>query len=111
MYKRFQYLDFPFSVAYFPVYTQELFLIFKSGGVAPHDSGGEFGGKAALLALVSKDLTGRIKAGQLVKEVASLVGGKGGGRPDMAQAGGPLADKLPEAIQAVPGIVGSLLGE
>ena len=73
--------------------------------------GGEFGGKAALLALVSKDLTGRIKAGQLVKEVAALVGGKGGGRPDMAQAGGPMADKLPEAMQAVPGIVRSLLGE
>uniref|UniRef100_UPI004056F10A alanine--tRNA ligase-related protein n=1 Tax=Candidatus Electrothrix sp. TaxID=2170559 RepID=UPI004056F10A len=73
--------------------------------------GGEFGGKAALLALVTKDLTGQIKAGQLVKEVAALVGGKGGGRPDMAQAGGPLADKLPEAMQAVPGIVGNLLGE
>jgi alanyl-tRNA synthetase len=73
--------------------------------------GGEFGGKAALLALVSKDLTGQIKAGQLVKEVAALVGGKGGGRPDMAQAGGPLADKLPETMQAVPGIVASLLGE
>ncbi|MCI5161019.1 MAG: alanine--tRNA ligase [Candidatus Electrothrix sp. AX5] len=73
--------------------------------------GGEFGGKAALLALVSKDLTGRIKAGQLVKEVAALVGGKGGGRPDMAQAGGPMADKLPEAIKAVPGIVRSLIGE
>ena len=73
--------------------------------------GGEFGGKAALLALVTKDLTSRIKAGQLVKEVAALVGGKGGGRPDMAQAGGPMADKLPEAMQAVPGIVRSLLGE
>jgi alanyl-tRNA synthetase len=72
--------------------------------------GGEFGGKAALLALVSKDLTGRIKAGQLVKEVAAIVGGKGGGRPDMAQAGGPMADKLPEAIKAVPGIVATLTG-
>jgi len=72
--------------------------------------GGEFGGKAALLALVSKDLTDRIKAGQLVKEVAAFVGGKGGGRPDMAQAGGPMADKLPEAIKAVPGIVARLTG-
>ncbi|MEA2115971.1 MAG: alanine--tRNA ligase, partial [Thermodesulfobacteriota bacterium] len=71
--------------------------------------GGEFGGKAALLALVSRDLTDRVKAGQLVKEVASLVGGKGGGRPDMAQAGGPMADKLPEAIKKVPDIVASLL--
>ncbi len=72
--------------------------------------GGEFGGKAALLALVSPDLTGRIKAGQLVNEVAALVGGKGGGRPDMAQAGGPMADKLPEAIKAVPDIVAGLVG-
>ena len=72
--------------------------------------GGEFGGKAALLALVSKDLTSRIKAGQLVKEVAAIVGGKGGGRPDMAQAGGPMADKLPEAIKAVPEIAARLLG-
>jgi alanyl-tRNA synthetase len=72
--------------------------------------GGEFGGKAALLALVSKDLTSRIKAGQLVKEVAAIVGGKGGGRPDMAQAGGPMADKLPEAIKAVADITARLLG-
>ncbi len=72
--------------------------------------GGEFGGKAALLALVSKDLTAKIKAGQLVKEVAAIVGGKGGGRPDMAQAGGPMADKLPEAMDAVPGIVATLTG-
>jgi alanyl-tRNA synthetase len=72
--------------------------------------GGEFGGKAALLALVSKDLVTKIKAGQLVKEVAAIVGGKGGGRPDMAQAGGPMADKLPEAIKAVPTIVAELTG-
>jgi alanyl-tRNA synthetase len=73
--------------------------------------GGEFGGKAALLALVSKDLTDRIKAGALVKEVAAIVGGKGGGRPDMAQAGGPMPDKLDQAVAAVPEIVGRLLGE
>jgi len=72
--------------------------------------GGEFGGKAALLALISKDLTGRIKAGELVKEVAAIVGGKGGGRPDMAQAGGPMPDKLPEAIKAVSKIVSGLAG-
>ncbi len=73
--------------------------------------GGEFGGKAALLALVSKDLTDRIRAGDLVREVAAIVGGKGGGRPDMAQAGGPMADKLPEAVKAVPELAGRLLGE
>jgi len=72
--------------------------------------GGAINGKAALLALVSKDLTGKIKAGQLVAGVAALVGGKGGGRPDMAQAGGNMPDKLDEAMQAVPNIVADLLG-
>ena len=66
-------------------------------------------GKAALLALVSKDLTGRIKAGDLVSAAAKLVGGKGGGRPDMAQAGGPMVDKLREALRQVPTLVGNLL--
>ncbi|MEJ2031594.1 MAG: alanine--tRNA ligase [Deltaproteobacteria bacterium] len=67
--------------------------------------GGVAQGKAALLVLVSKDLTDRYQAGKIVKEVAAIVGGSGGGRPDMAQAGGPLVDKLPEAITAVGGIV------
>ena len=67
--------------------------------------GGEIKGKAALLVLVSKDLTDTLNAGQLVNQVASYVGGKGGGRPDMAQAGGPFADKVSEAISAVPRIV------
>jgi len=67
--------------------------------------GGEIKGKAALLVIVSKDLTDRLNAGRLVNEVASHVGGKGGGRPDMAQAGGPFADKVSEAIAAVPQIV------
>ena len=67
--------------------------------------GGSIKGKAALLVLVSKDLTDRFKAGEIITRVAALVGGKGGGRPDMAQAGGPLADKVGEAISAVPSIV------
>lgn len=67
--------------------------------------GGEIKGKAALLVLVSKNLTDKLNAGQLINKVASYVGGKGGGRPDMAQAGGPLADKVSEAISAVPHIV------
>jgi len=71
--------------------------------------GGRFGGKAALLALVSKDLTERIKAGTLINKVAGIVGGKGGGRPDMAQAGGPMMDKLSEALQAVPSLIKQLL--
>ena len=71
--------------------------------------GGTIKGKAALLAIVTKDLTGKIKAGEVVSQVAAIVGGKGGGRPDMAQAGGPMADKLPEAIKGVPEIVSALL--
>ncbi len=71
--------------------------------------GGEFGGKAALLAVVSKDLTGRIKAGDIVNKVAVIVGGKGGGRPDMAQAGGSMPDKLEEAVSKVPAVIEELL--
>jgi alanyl-tRNA synthetase len=72
--------------------------------------GGEFDGKAALLSMVSKDLTSRIKAGDLVSRVAAVVGGKGGGRPDMAQAGGPMPDKLDEAIGSVASIIKGLGG-
>ncbi|MDH3328572.1 MAG: alanine--tRNA ligase [Desulfobulbaceae bacterium] len=71
--------------------------------------GGVLNGKAALLALVSKDLTDRIKAGDIVRLTAEIVGGKGGGRPDMAQAGGPMADKLPEAIRSVPNLIRNLI--
>jgi len=67
--------------------------------------GGEFDGKAALLAMVSKELTDRVKAGELVNRVAMIVGGKGGGRPDMAQAGGPMPDKLDEAMGSVVSII------
>jgi alanyl-tRNA synthetase len=71
--------------------------------------GGEINGKAALLAIVSKDLTKRIKAGELVNKVAAIVGGKGGGRPDMAQAGGNMPDKMKEAISSVYEHVQTLL--
>ncbi|MGW8194728.1 MAG: alanine--tRNA ligase [Desulforhopalus sp.] len=71
--------------------------------------GGAINGKAALLTIVSSDLTERIKAGEVVNRVAKIVGGKGGGRPDMAQAGGPMADKIGEAMQSVPEIVKELL--
>ncbi|PID75265.1 MAG: alanine--tRNA ligase [Deltaproteobacteria bacterium] len=71
--------------------------------------GGTVNSKAALLAIVSKDQTQRIKAGDLVQRVASVVGGSGGGRPDMAQAGGPFADKLKEALEKVPGFVEEIL--
>ncbi len=72
--------------------------------------GGELQGKAALLAIVTQDLTSRCQAGKIIKEVATLVGGSGGGRPDMAQAGGSMPDKLPEALAAVYGIIESQAG-
>ncbi len=62
-------------------------------------------GKVALVAGVSADLTSRVKAGELVNHVAQQVGGKGGGRPDMAQAGGTDAAGLPSALQSVKGWV------
>ena len=65
-------------------------------------------GKVSLLALVSKDLTARYRAGDIVKQVAQLVGGSGGGRPDMAQAGGGNPEKIDAALAAVPGIVAEL---
>ncbi|MFZ5760649.1 MAG: alanine--tRNA ligase [Thermodesulfobacteriota bacterium] len=72
--------------------------------------GGVLNDKVSLLAIVTKDLTSRVQAGVIIREVAAMVGGGGGGRPDMAQAGGTMPDKLPAALQAVPGIVQSLLG-
>lgn len=58
-------------------------------------------GKVSLCAGVSKPLTGKVKAGDLVKFAAEQVGGKGGGRPDLAQAGGTGADKLPETLASI----------
>ena len=67
-------------------------------------------GKASLVAVVSQDLQKRLNAGKIIKEVAGLVGGSGGGRPDFAQAGGKNAEKLDEALQAVYNIVSEFLG-
>ena len=58
-------------------------------------------GKVSLCAGVSKPLTGKVKAGDLVKFAAEQVGGKGGGRPDLAQAGGTDTDKLPETLASI----------
>ena len=66
-------------------------------------------GKVSLCAGVSKPLTGKVKAGELVKFAAEQVGGKGGGRPDLAQAGGTDADKLPAMIESVKDWVGAKL--
>jgi alanyl-tRNA synthetase len=56
-------------------------------------------GKVSLLAAVTKDLTKRFNAGEIVKRLATVIGGKGGGRPDMAQAGGKLPERLGEALE------------
>jgi alanyl-tRNA synthetase len=66
--------------------------------------GAELEGKANLLVAVTKDLTSRYKAGDLVGKLAPLVGGRGGGKPELAQAGGSQPDKLPEALAAVSGL-------
>jgi len=70
----------------------------KSGVVV---LGGVTDGKVALVAAVTADLTGRVHAGKIIGEVAKVVGGKGGGRPDLAQAGGTDATKLDEALESV----------
>ena len=62
-------------------------------------------GKVSLIAGVTADLTAKVKAGELVNAVAQQVGGKGGGRPDMAQAGGTQPENLDAALAAVKGWV------
>jgi len=82
----------------------------KLGGKAAVLLGAATDGKAALAVMISKEATGQIKAGDLIKAVAALVGGRGGGRPDMAQAGGPEVGKLDEAIAATHAEAGKLIG-
>jgi alanyl-tRNA synthetase len=66
-------------------------------------------GKASLVAVVSPDLQKRLHAGKIIKKVAEMVGGSGGGRPDFAQAGGKDSEKLDEALQSVYNIVAELI--
>jgi alanyl-tRNA synthetase len=61
--------------------------------------------KAMLLCMVTKDLTGRYHAGNIIKEIAPIVGGSGGGRPDMAQAGGPKPENLKQALDKLAEIL------
>jgi alanyl-tRNA synthetase len=58
---------------------------------------------------VTKDLTSRIQAGRIVKEIAPIVGGGGGGRPDFAEAGGKDPSKIDELIAKAPDLIGGLL--
>jgi alanyl-tRNA synthetase len=75
----------------------------KSGVVV---LGSESAGKVLLIALVTKDLIKRFHAGNIVKEISAIVGGSGGGRPDMAQAGGTLPDKLDDALNRSIEVIG-----
>ena len=66
-------------------------------------------GKVALIAAVTKDLTGKLDAGKIVKQAATYVEGSGGGRKDLAEAGGKDPERLGEALQAVPGIIEGMI--
>ncbi|WP_369681987.1 alanine--tRNA ligase [Malonomonas rubra] len=68
------------------------------------------GGKVALLVAVTKDLTNKVKAGELIKPLAAIVGGRGGGKPELAQAGGADIDKVEALLQAAPEQLQQLLG-
>jgi alanyl-tRNA synthetase len=67
-------------------------------------------GKVALVVSVTKDLTSRLQAGRIVKEIAPIVGGGGGGRPDFAEAGGKDPSKVDEMLRAAPDVIARLLG-
>ena len=66
-------------------------------------------GKVGLVVSVTKDLTSRIQAGRLVKELAPIVGGAGGGRPDFAEAGGKDPSKIDDLLRRAPEILRTLL--
>jgi alanyl-tRNA synthetase len=67
-------------------------------------------GKVQIVVAVTSDLTSRIKAGQIVKEIAPIVGGGGGGRPDFAEAGGKQPEKIDEMLAASESVIAKLLG-
>ena len=67
--------------------------------------GAESEGKAMFICTISKDITSKIKAGDIIRELSAIVGGKGGGRPDMAQGGGPNADKIIDALNTADDIL------
>jgi len=67
-------------------------------------------GKVSLIVRTSADLTKKVPAGQVIRELAPIVGGKGGGKADMAEGGGALPEKLSEALEASYAIVERILG-
>lgn len=68
-------------------------------------------GKASLIVRVSADVTDKVKAGNVIKEIVPILGGKGGGRPDMAEGGGPEVDKLNDAIDAGYKVIETFLSQ
>jgi len=68
--------------------------------------GSEQGGKAALLVAVSKDLTAKYRAGDIIKSLAPMIGGSGGGKPELAQAGGNQPENISAALERVAALVG-----
>ena len=67
-------------------------------------------GKASLIVRTSDDLTKKIPAGQVIKELAPIIGGKGGGKPDMAEGGGNRPEKLSEALEASYSVIARIVG-
>ena len=67
-------------------------------------------GKVSFIVRVSDDLTDKIRAGNIIKEIAPIVGGRGGGKPDMAEGGGTEPEKLSEAMDASYGVIEGMLG-
>ena len=88
-------------------FADELRSKIKSGVVV---LGSATDGKVTLLTAVTKDLLDRVQANTLIARLAPIVGGKGGGKPDLAQAGGKDADRLNEAIDTAPTALRELLG-
>ncbi len=72
--------------------------------------GAQTGEKALLVATAAKSVTKRVKAGDIIRPIAKIIGGAGGGRPDMAQAGGPDGSRLDEALDATYAAVAQVLG-
>ncbi|MDQ3220403.1 MAG: DHHA1 domain-containing protein, partial [Acidobacteriota bacterium] len=66
-------------------------------------------GKVSIIVRVSNDLTDKIQAGSIIKEIAPIIGGRGGGKSDMAEGGGSEPDKLQEAIEASYGVIDKML--
>jgi alanyl-tRNA synthetase len=89
-------------------FADELRTKIKSGVVV---IGSASEGKVTLLTAVTKDLLDRVQANTLISKLAPIVGGKGGGKPDLAQAGGKDADRLNEALATAPGALRELLAQ